>query len=144
MAVGWDWLEDWYTRVGSSRRETDDVAAFSAAVSRRLRFRTREPANAAAGSTTPDRRGDPVVHLDGGHVVGILCVLFAGQLDEIWSWIRDLPLVVEIVLWVAFLPWMLGTAVWTSSWAMWIRVVLVLTFAVGWTVVSIPRRTKKR
>jgi hypothetical protein len=40
---------------------------------------------------------------------------------------------------VAFLPWMLGTAVWTSSWPAVVRVLLVLCFAVGWTVVSIPR-----
>jgi hypothetical protein len=78
-----------------------------------------------------------------GMWVAFLALLFADQLDEIWNSIRDLPLVAEIVLWIAFLPWMLGMAVWTSSWNTWIRVVLVVTFAVGWTVVSIPRRTSK-
>jgi hypothetical protein len=78
-----------------------------------------------------------------GMWLAFFALLFADQLDEIWSWIRDLPLIAEIVLWIAFLPWMLGMAVWTSSWDTWIRVVLVVTFAVGWTVVSIPRRTSK-
>ena len=64
---------------------------------------------------------------------------FADRLDEVWSAIRDLPLLVEVGVWVAFLPWMLGTAVWASSWPAVVRVLLVLCFAVGWTVVSIPR-----
>jgi hypothetical protein len=66
--------------------------------------------------------------------------LFADQLEEIWRSIRDLPLVAELVLWVLFLPWMLGMAVWTSPWATWI---LVVCFAVGWTLVSVPRRTSR-
>jgi hypothetical protein len=70
-------------------------------------------------------------------------LLFADQLDEIWRLVRDLPLVAEAVLWVLCLPWMLGMAVWTTSWATWIRVALVACFAVGWTVVSIPRRTSR-
>jgi hypothetical protein len=76
-----------------------------------------------------------------GMWVAFFALLFADQLDEIWRWVRDLPLVAEIVLWVLFLPWMLGMAVSTTSWATWIRVALVACFAVGWTVVSIPRGT---
>lgn len=76
-----------------------------------------------------------------GMWLAFFALLFADQLDEIWNSIRDLPLIAEIVL--AFLPLMLGIAVWTSSWDTWIRMVLVVTFAVGWTVVSIPRRTGK-
>jgi len=78
-----------------------------------------------------------------GMWLAFFALLWADQLDEIWSWIRDLPLIAEIVLWIAFLPWMLGMAVWTSSWATWIRLVLVVLFAVGWTVVSIPRRRRR-
>jgi hypothetical protein len=78
-----------------------------------------------------------------GMWMAFFALLFADQLDEIWRAVRDLPLVAEIILWVLFLPWMLGMGVWTTSWATWIRVALVACFAVGWTVVSIPRRTSK-
>jgi len=73
-------------------------------------------------------------------------LLFAYRLDGIWDAVRDLPLLVEVVAWVAFLPWMLGTAVWTSAWPAALRVLLVACFAVGWTIVSIPREkpTKRR
>lgn len=66
-------------------------------------------------------------------------LLFADRLEAVWSAIRDLPLLVEVVLWVVFLPWMLGTAVWNSSWPAGLRVGLVACFAIGWTIVSIPR-----
>jgi hypothetical protein len=78
-----------------------------------------------------------------GMWMAFFVLLFADQLDKIWGAVRDLPFVAEIVLWVLFLPWMLGTAVWTTSWSGWIRVALVACFAVGWTVVSIPRRTSR-
>jgi hypothetical protein len=66
-------------------------------------------------------------------------LLFADRLDGLWSAIRDLPLVVEVVAWVLLLPWMLGTAVWTSSWPAWLRVLLVVCFAVCWTLMSVPQ-----
>jgi hypothetical protein len=66
-------------------------------------------------------------------------LLFADRLEAIWSAIRDLPLLVEVVLWVLFLPWMLGTAVWTNSWPAGLRILLVGGFVIGWTIVSIPR-----
>jgi hypothetical protein len=74
--------------------------------------------------------------------LAFFALLFAGRLDDLWSAIRDLPLVVEVVFWVLFLPWFLGMAVWTSSWPEWLRLVLVLVFAIGWTVISVPRGKK--
>ena len=79
-----------------------------------------------------------------GMWVAFFVLLFAGRLDGLWSAIRQLPLVVEIVLWVAFLPWMLGMAVWTSGWTDWLRVLLVLCFAFGWAIMSIPRTRPAR
>lgn len=76
--------------------------------------------------------------------VAFFVLLLSNRLDGIWHAILQLPLVVEIILWVVFLPWMLGMAVWTSSWADGLRVVLVLCFAAGWTIVSIPRPRKVR
>ncbi|HSC90120.1 MAG TPA: hypothetical protein VLB86_00550 [Gaiellaceae bacterium] len=69
-----------------------------------------------------------------------LTLLLADRLDGLWSWVRGLPLLVEGVLWIAFFPWLLATAVWTSSWGDLVRVLLVVCFAAGWTLVSIPRR----
>jgi len=66
-------------------------------------------------------------------------LLAADRLGDVWASVRDLPLVVEGMLWLAFLPWLLGTAVWESSWPDALRVALVVVFAAGWTLASIPR-----
>jgi hypothetical protein len=72
--------------------------------------------------------------------VAFFVLLGADRLGELWSAVRDLPLLVEVGIWVAFLPWMLGTAVWASSWPDVVRVLLVGCFAAGWTIMSIPRQ----
>lgn len=66
-------------------------------------------------------------------------LLSQGELDDLAAWIRDLPLVVEILVWIVFFPQILATAVWTSDWSEALRTTLVVLFAVVWTLVSIPR-----
>ncbi|MEV0790369.1 hypothetical protein [Kribbella sp. NPDC050459] len=66
-------------------------------------------------------------------------LLSQGRLDDLAAWIRDLPLVAEILVWIAFFPQVLATAVWTSDWSDALRTTLVVLFAAGWTIVSIPR-----
>lgn len=79
-------------------------------------------------------------------MVGLWVVFFVlqhnGDLDQVAAWIRDLPLVLEILAWVIFFPWVLATAVWTSDWSEGLRITLVVLFAVVWTLVSIPRPKK--
>lgn len=75
---------------------------------------------------------------------GFFVLLATDRIDAVWSWVRDLPLVAEVLLWVALFPWLLGAAVWTTSWAGWLRLVLVLAFALGWSLISIPRRKPGR
>jgi hypothetical protein len=69
-----------------------------------------------------------------------LAVGWPETLESIWSWIRDLPLVVEGVVWLLAFPWVLGLAVWHSGWDEWVRVLLVGCFAVGWSIAFYPHR----
>jgi len=78
-----------------------------------------------------------------GMWAGFFALLAADRLDEVWSWVRDFQLVAESLLWFALFPWLLGTAVWTSSWPDALRIVLVALFAVGWTLASLPRQSKE-
>jgi hypothetical protein len=78
-----------------------------------------------------------------GMWVAFFGLLFANRLDEVWKLVTQLPVVVEVVVWIAFLPWMLATWVWTGSWPELLRIALVLCFAIGWTLVSIPRKRKE-
>ena len=69
-------------------------------------------------------------------------LLLAGRLDDVWRWVTQLPILVEIVVWIVLFPWLLGTWVWNSSLPDWLRVGLVVCFAVGLIVVSMPRLRK--
>jgi hypothetical protein len=53
--------------------------------------------------------------------------------------VRGLPLVLELGMWVLMLPWLLGLAVWQSSWDGWLRLLVVGGLALGWSLVSWPR-----
>jgi hypothetical protein len=77
-----------------------------------------------------------------GMWVAFFVLLRSNLLDEVATWIRDLPLVLELGVWVLGFPWVLGTAVWTSDWSEGLRVTLVVIFAAGWTLISIPRPKK--
>jgi hypothetical protein len=57
-------------------------------------------------------------------------------LDLLWDWVRALPLVAEIIVWVLFLPIVVGLWTWESSWPDLVR---LLAFAglVGWTLVAV-------
>ena len=57
-------------------------------------------------------------------------------LDLLWNWMKALPSVAEIILWVLFLPIMVGLWIWESSWP---DLVHLLAFAgiVVWTLLAV-------
>jgi len=61
------------------------------------------------------------------------------MLNNIWRSIRSLPLLVQLILWLLFLPVILGLWIWQTSWPLWLRLVLVAGLA-WWNVyVFFPR-----
>jgi len=74
-------------------------------------------------------------------IFAIIWVAFAvglifsqGSVDQAWQTIRDLPLIVQIGVWVLFLPVMIGLWVWETSWPLIVRLVLVVGVA-GWNLI---------
>ena len=57
-------------------------------------------------------------------------------LDLLWNEVRALPSMTEIVVWILFLPIMVGLWIWESSWSTFIR---LLAFAgiVLWTLLAV-------
>ena len=61
------------------------------------------------------------------------------MLKNTWQRIRSLPLLVQLILWLLFLPVMLGLWIWQTSWPLWLRLLLVVGLA-WWNVyVFFPR-----
>lgn len=48
-----------------------------------------------------------------------------GSLEAAWQWIRGLPLILQGVVWLLFLPVVLGLWIWHTDWALVWRLVLV-------------------
>jgi hypothetical protein len=74
----------------------------------------------------------------------VLAVTSEGALDRIWDRVGDLPLVLEVIVWLLTLPWLLALAVWESAWSDTARVAVVLAIATAWTLISIPRPRQPR
>lgn len=89
---------------------------------------------------------------------GVLFVLFAilwvafgigliwsqGSIDAAWEAIRSLPLIVQLVVWVLFLPVMAALWIWETTWPMVVRLILVIGIA-GWNLlIFLPRALTAR
>ncbi|HEX6128469.1 MAG TPA: hypothetical protein VF071_05530 [Candidatus Limnocylindria bacterium] len=59
--------------------------------------------------------------------VGFAWALIAsqGSLEAAWQWIRGLPLILQGVVWLLFLPVVAGLWIWHTDWAVVVRLVLV-------------------
>jgi hypothetical protein len=57
-------------------------------------------------------------------------------LGLLWNWVRALPLVAQIIVWVLFLPGMVGLWAWESSWPALVRL-LAFGGIVGWTLLAV-------
>jgi hypothetical protein len=70
--------------------------------------------------------------------VGFVIALVVNRewLDVLWNWAQALPLVPKIIVWVLFLPIMVGLWVWESSWPALVR---LGGFAgiVAWTLLAV-------
>jgi len=61
------------------------------------------------------------------------------MLINTWQRIRSLHLLVQLILWLLFLPVILGLWIWQTSWPFWLRLILVVSLA-WWNVfVFFPR-----
>jgi len=64
-----------------------------------------------------------------------------GSIDQAWDAIRSLPLVVQGLVWLLFLPVTFGLWVWETTWPLLVRLVLVIGVA-GWNLfVFLPSRS---
>ena len=57
-------------------------------------------------------------------------------LGVLWNWAQALPLIPRIIVWVLFLPIMVGLWIWESSWPAFGRLA-GLTSIVGWTLLAV-------
>jgi hypothetical protein len=70
---------------------------------------------------------------------GVALVASQGSLDQAWQAIRELPLLLQIVVAILFLPVVAGLWVWETTWPLLVRLILVIGVA-GWNLlIFLPR-----
>ncbi|HSR31122.1 MAG TPA: hypothetical protein VLY63_11200 [Anaerolineae bacterium] len=89
---------------------------------------------------------DTVTRVLGTYAIVIFVVLWVGfaialvlnreWLDLLWNWVRALPSVAEIIVWVFFLPIMVGLWIWESSWPALVSL-LALVGIIIWTLLAV-------
>jgi hypothetical protein len=62
-----------------------------------------------------------------------------GSLDAAWQWVRSLPPIIQGIVWVLFLPVMIGLWIWETTWPLILRLLVVVSIA-GWNLlIFLPR-----
>jgi hypothetical protein len=62
-----------------------------------------------------------------------------GSVDAAWRWIGDMPLLLQVVVWLLFLPVMVGMWIWQTTWPLALRLLLIVGIG-GWNLmVFLPR-----
>ena len=69
-----------------------------------------------------------------------LALVSPETLDHIWNWTHGLWWPLQIVVWIIFLPWMIGLFVWQADWSFAARMAIIAVIALGWSAVSFPRK----
>ena len=64
---------------------------------------------------------------------GYALVVSQGSLDEAWHWVRSLPLILQGVAWLLFLPVLIALWIWETAWPMVLRLVVIVGLA-GWSL----------
>ena len=80
----------------------------------------------------------------GGWVAFAVALVASQQtLDDVWTSVRDLPLVVEGVVWLLTFPFLIGLAIWHASWDEAVRLTVIAVLAVAYTYMFVPRAPKR-
>jgi len=96
-------------------------------------------------STTEEKKGTrtqalmwAAFILVGWAVFAYLVLAAPGGLPAAWSWVRSLPLVIQLVMWLLLLPWMVALWISQTSWAPALRFLLIAGLALATFWISVP------
>jgi hypothetical protein len=62
-----------------------------------------------------------------------------GTLSALWHQIRQLPLVIQGLVWLLFLPIVMGLWIWERNWSLPIRLILIVGLGVANIFMFVPR-----
>jgi hypothetical protein len=100
---------------------------------------THEPTDERAGSRVPPRLGFAAVVIL-WLTFGVALAAMPAALDSLWAAIRGLWSPLQTLVWLLFLPWILGLWAWQAAWPVALRLLLIAGLAVATAGAFVPRR----
>lgn len=80
----------------------------------------------------------------GGWAAFALALLVSQHtLDDVWVSVRELPLLVEVLVWLLAFPFLVGLAIWEASWDEGTRLIAITVLAVVYTCMFVPRARER-
>jgi hypothetical protein len=73
---------------------------------------------------------------------GAALIFNQGALDGVWQWLTGVPIILQVILWVVFLPITVGLWIWESDWDLWLRLLTIIVIAVVNISVMSPKPAK--
>ena len=83
------------------------------------------------------------IMVGGWMAFAVALVAFQQTLDDVWTSVRGLPLIVEGVVWLLAFPFLIGLAIWQASWDEALRLTVIAVLAVAYTYMFVPRVRKR-
>ena len=74
---------------------------------------------------------------------GAALVLSQGSVDQAWTAIKALPLPMQAIVWLLFLPVMIGLWAWEQTWPLLVRLALVIGIGAWNLLVFLPKAAAK-
>ena len=89
---------------------------------------------------------EPIINIVAFGIFALLWLAFAaaliwsqGSLDQAWAWFGDLPLILQAVVGLLFLPVVVGLWIWETAWPEVVRLALVGGVALANLYLFLPR-----
>ena len=80
----------------------------------------------------------------GGWVAFAVALVASQQtLHDVWISARDLPLVLEGLVWLLGFPFLVGLAIWQAAWDESVRLTVIALLAVAYTYMFVPRARQR-
>jgi hypothetical protein len=70
---------------------------------------------------------------------GVALVASQGGLHDAWRWVRDLPLVAQGIVWLLFLPVVVGLWIYETTWPLVLRLIVIAGLAWWSLMIFVPR-----
>ena len=76
-------------------------------------------------------------------IFGAAVLVNPNTLSDVWNVVGGWPLIVQAVVWLLFLPLMVGLWIWQTDWPLVVRLALIAGLAAWNLLVFMPHRAQK-